>query len=124
MAEARFLLDSNIVIYILKGVAPLALARIEASELGSIVTSAIALGEIIVGLKPNERPALDALLAQIAVLPFDDAAAKSYGELPFERRSYDRLIAAHALTLDLIVVTSNRRDFADVPRLLVEDWMT
>jgi tRNA(fMet)-specific endonuclease VapC len=42
--------------------------------------------------------------------------------LPFRRASYDRLIAAHALSLDLTLITNNEGDFADVPGLRVENW--
>ena len=43
-------------------------------------------------------------------------------QLPFKRGSYDRLIAAHALSLGLTVVTGNTKHFADVPGLKVENW--
>ena len=65
---------------------------------------------------------LAALLQAIAVLPFDEAAARVYGELPFKRRGFDRLIGAHALSLGLIVVTANEQDFDDIPQLIVENW--
>ncbi|WP_419816526.1 type II toxin-antitoxin system VapC family toxin [Glacieibacterium sp.] len=122
MAEPRYLLDSNIAIYILKGVAPLAQARVEASDLGSIVTSSVCLAEMLIGLLDREREALDRLLLQIDTLPFDEAAARRYADLPFKRRSYDRLIGAHALSLGLTVVTANSGDFDDIPGLRVENW--
>ena len=62
------------------------------------------------------------IIEQVAVLPFDQAAASIYAELSFKRAGYDRLIAAHAMALGLIVATANVRDFADVPGLRVEDW--
>jgi tRNA(fMet)-specific endonuclease VapC len=123
VADARFLLDSNIGIYILQGNAPAAAARLQASELGSVVTSSICLSEMLIGLRAAEQRALESLLEQIAVMPFDDTAAHRYAALPFKRRGFDRLIAAHALALDLTVVTANVVDFADVPDLRVENWM-
>lgn len=123
MIEPRFLLDSNIGIYILKGTAPAAAARMMATEVGAMVTSSICVGEMLVGAGDHERRMLDVLLRQIAVLPFDEAAARCYATLPFKRRGFDRLIAAHALALGLVVVTANIVDFADVPGLRVEDWM-
>ena len=122
MAEPRYLLDSNIAIYILKGVAPRAQARVEASDLGSIVTSSVCLAEMLIGLLDREREALDRLLMQIDTLPFGEEAARCYAALPFKRRSYDRLIGAHALSLGLTVVTANTGDFADIPALQVENW--
>jgi tRNA(fMet)-specific endonuclease VapC len=55
-------------------------------------------------------------------LPFDDAAARAYARMPFRRGRFDRLLAAHALSLDATVVTNNLSDFADIPGLKVEDW--
>ena len=59
---------------------------------------------------------------RLPVLPFDRAAAHVYARLPFSRHRFDRLIAAHALALDLTLVTANARDFRDMPDLRVEDW--
>ncbi|HYZ49124.1 MAG TPA: PIN domain-containing protein, partial [Sphingomonas sp.] len=61
-------------------------------------------------------------LASVEVFPFDAAAARTYARLPFRGGSFDRLIAAHALALGLVLVTNNERDFVDVPNLLVENW--
>ncbi len=118
------MLDSNVGIYILKGTAPpVLLARLEDTDSGAIVTSSICLGEMLVKITAAEAPMLDILLRQIEVLPFDEAAARIYGTLPFKRRSFDRLIAAHALALGLTLITANEADFADVPGLKVENWM-
>lgn len=123
VAEARFLLDSNIGIYILQGTAPFAVARLQAIELGSVVTSSVCLAEMLIGLRPSEQRALVGLLDQITLLSFDATAAQRYAVLPFKRRGFDRLIAAHALALDLTIITANVIDFADVPGLKVENWM-
>jgi tRNA(fMet)-specific endonuclease VapC len=58
----------------------------------------------------------------VPVQPFDTAAAEEYRKLPFERHRFDHLIAAHALSLDLVMVTRNVRHFRSVPKLRVEDW--
>ncbi|WP_353198697.1 type II toxin-antitoxin system VapC family toxin [Sandarakinorhabdus sp.] len=123
MMPARWLLDSNIAIYLLQGNAPHALARLNNCPLGSVVTSSICLGEMLIGLRPVEVAGLQRLLAIISVEPFDEAAARLYATLPFRRASYDRLIAAHALSCGLTIVTANLADFADIPGLAVEDWM-
>lgn len=122
MTLARWLLDSNIAIYLLQGNAPHALVRLNRCPLGSVVTSSICLGEMLIGLRPAERDALQPLLSIIAVEPFDEAAARIYATLPFRRASYDRLIAAHALSRGLTIITANPADFADVPGLAAEDW--
>ena len=67
--------------------------------------------------------AVTALFEQVPVQPFDQKAALQYAGLPFRRRSFDRLIAAHALSLDAILVTNNEADFADVPGLKIENWL-
>ncbi len=122
MITPQYLLDTNIAIYLMEGTAPAAAQRLEACPLGSVVTSSICLAEILMGTGPAGRPVLDALLTQIAVLPFDEAAAEAYATIPFRRRSFDRLIGAHALSQGLIIITGNTIDFADIPGLRVEDW--
>ncbi len=58
---------------------------------------------------------------EIPVLPFDDGAARAYAQITLRRASYDRLIAAHAMALGLIMITDNEADFSDVPGLKVEN---
>ena len=90
-----------------------------------MVTSAVAIAEVLYGSANEKPPAmaqLDAFLLSVKVLDFDMAAAQRYSTLPFKRASYDRLIAAHALSLGLTVITDNVRHFADVPGLAVENW--
>lgn len=65
---------------------------------------------------------LDAFIAEIPVLDFDQAAGRAYARLPFKRGRFDRLIGAHALSRGLILVTNNEQDFADIPGLKVENW--
>lgn len=92
---------------------------------GDIVTSAIAYAEVAFGSHRGDPPAIEQLSAfveEVPVLDFDYKAALAYATLPFKRASYDRLIAAHALSHDLTVVTDNERHFADVPGLKVENW--
>lgn len=90
-----------------------------------MVTSAVAVAEVLYGTvneKPPSQLQLEAFLSEVMVLDFDFAAARAYGQLPFRRASYDRLIAAHALSRGLTVVTDNTKHFADVPGLEVENW--
>ena len=90
--------------------------------LGSVVTSSICLAEMLIGLRESERRILSLLLQQIEVLPFDADAAGRYAQLSFRRRGFDRLIAAHALALDAVVVTANVADYLGISGLRVEDW--
>ena len=120
MSEAA-LLDSNICIYLLRG-EPLALRdRLLAQEVGSLFLSTISLAELALR---DSLATLAPVLQLATVVPFDESAALVYGQLPFRRNSFDRLIAAHALALNLTLVTNNEAHFADVPGLHVENWTT
>lgn len=122
MVDPRYLLDSNIAILLLKAQAQRAAARLAEESPGAIVTSAICLGEMMMKMTADQQARLSRFREIVAVLPYDDAAAAAYARLPFKRHRFDRLIAAHALALDLTIVTANEKDFADVPGLRVENW--
>jgi len=120
----RYMLDANAFILLLLG-HPSVVARIAECEEGDIALSAIAFGEVAHGSFNGKPPVMDALeraISRIPVLPFDEAAARAYARLPFRRGSYDRLIAAHAISMDLVLVTANLGDFGNVPDLKFEDW--
>lgn len=123
MPHARYLADANLCINVLEGRSEKAARRLSTCEVGEVVTSAVVFAEVMIGAERRRKVerAL-AFFAQIPVLPFDEAAGRTYSGLPFKRGSYDRLIAAHAITLGLTVVTSNVSDFAGIPGLHVEDW--
>lgn len=121
----RYLLDSNIVIAASLGIGVRLRSRLVACNEGDLATSAIVYAEVMYGAERRLPPSTDALelfLEEVPVLDFDRAAAETYARLPFRRGSYDRLIAAHALSQGLTVITDNVRDFADVPGLQVENW--
>lgn len=124
MTEPRFLIDSNIYIYVLKDDRSKAALNLADCASGSVVTSVIALGEVLRRLPEADRrsPTLLHLFELIPALPFDSQAAEVYARLPFRRASFDRLIAAHALSRGLILVTNNESDFRDIPELTVENW--
>ena len=125
MANPAFLLDSNICIYILEGFSEGLRTRVQQCAPGELAASSIVYAEVMRGIDQGHSTALRAaerLFKLVPVLPFDDAAALRYRDVPFRRGSFDRLIAAHALALDLTVVTANTDDFADVPGLRIENW--
>lgn len=130
----RYLLDTNICIYLIRHHPPEAAERFAQLHYGDVVMSAITLAELRYGVErhPANREAagraLDALVAEIPVVPFDGAAAASYGVIRAavrdrKRDALDRLIAAHAASLSLTLVTNDDADFKDYPGLTVENWV-
>lgn len=121
----RYLLDANSIIALLSGAYPSLMQRVAATQAGSIGVSIIAFAEVANGSsigKPPELELLDNFIEEIPLVPFDEAAARIYATIPFKRNSYDRLIAAQALSRSLTVISRNVQDFADVPGLWVENW--
>ena len=130
----RYMLDTNICVYLMKAHPPEVLARLSQLDHGDAVMSIITYAELRVGLesldatRARNEQALHLLTREIPVLPFDEAAAERYGAMraavPDRRRdAFDRLIAAHAASLGLTLVTNNEADFKDYPGLLVENWV-
>ena len=121
----RYLLDTNIIVALAITSNQNVIRRAGLCDAGDLVTSAIALAELALGTERGKPPAMEELqtfFQEVPILDFDEKAALAYAQLPFRRRSFDRLIAAHALSLDLVVVTGNVKDFADLPGIKVENW--
>ncbi len=130
----RFLLDTTICIYIAKRTPPGVLARLQSLKAGAVGMSVITYFELVFGAwKSQHREAnlerIQDLERHIPVLPLDTKAGRHYGQLRAELQrkgspigAYDLLIAAHALSLDLTLVTNNAREFRRVPHLMVENW--
>lgn len=121
----KYLIDADSAIYAMSGRYPALAGRLQDCEPGDLAISTISLAEIALGAqfgKPPSPDVLDAFVAAIPPLPFDEAAARAYAGLPFRRARFDRLLAAHALSIGAIVITNNEADFADVPGLRVENW--
>ena len=121
----KFMLDSNVVIAVALASGEAVRRRMAQQDVGDFAISSVAYAEVVHGSvrgKPPELKQLQAFIEEVPVLPFDYLAARAYASIPFKRASYDRLIAAHALSLGLTVVTDNPKHFADVPGLVVENW--
>jgi tRNA(fMet)-specific endonuclease VapC len=129
----RFMLDTNMCIYLMKNQPEEVAMRFSQCYVGDVVMSAITYAELESGVavcanRTRERRNLAALIEDIPVAPFDAAAAAAYGsvrEATRERKkdALDKLIAAHAMTLDVILVTNNERDFASYPGIRIENWL-
>ena len=121
----RYLIDANSAVYAMDDGHEALTARIADRAPGEIAISAISYAEVAYGTymgKPPPPAILEAFVAAIPLVPFDEAAARVYARLPFKRARFDRLLAAHALSLGVAVITNNEADFADVPGLTVENW--
>jgi len=121
----RYLIDANSAVYAMEGAYPVLRERMIDCDPGDIAISAISYAEVAYGTyvgKPPPPEVLEAFVAAIPLLPFDEAAAREYAKLPFKRARFDRLLAAHALSIGATVITNNEADFADVPGLMVENW--
>ena len=121
----RYLIDANSAVYAMDVGNDSLKARIADTTAGELAISAISYAELAYGTnvgKPPPPEVLEAFIQAIPLLPFDESAAREYAKLPFKRARFDRLLAAHALSIGAVVVTNNEADFADVPGLVVENW--
>lgn len=121
----KFMLDSNVVIAVALAAGEGVRRRMAEHHAGDFVISAVAYAEVIHGSVRGKPPAISALqdfIAEVPVVPFDVSAAGTYASLPFRRAGFDQLIAAHALSLGLTLVTHNEKHFAGIAELAVENW--
>ena len=131
---ARYMLDTNMCIYLMKNQPEQVARRFAQCYTGDVVMSAITYAELEHGVTAcaspaRERSNLAALIEDIPVAPFDAPAAQAYGpvrEATRERKKdhLDKLIAAHAVSLDVVLVTNNERDFASYPGVRLENWLS
>jgi tRNA(fMet)-specific endonuclease VapC len=133
MPNLRFLLDTNICIYIVKAKPERFLARFSKLAVGEAAMSVVTYGELEFGIRKSRQPASLATLSQIRMLlpalPIDLSVAEQYGRIRAELESIGRpignndlWIAAHAAALKTVLVTNNRREFDRIRGLKVEDW--
>jgi len=131
----RFMMDTDTCIYILKQRPPEVIQAMKNQYINNLCISTITLAELEYGVAKSQhvssnQTALLKFLAPIAVMPFDDSAAVKYGQIRAYLQGngmkigpYDLLIAAHALSKGLILITNNTREFARVPGLSMENWV-
>lgn len=130
---ARYMLDTNMCIYLMKNQPEEVARRFAQCFVGDVVMSAITFAELEYGVAACSNPArerenLAALAADIPVAPFDMAAAVAYGPIRLATRDskkdhLDKLIAGHAVSLGVVLVTNNIKDFARYPGLRAENWL-
>jgi tRNA(fMet)-specific endonuclease VapC len=131
----KFLLDTNVCIYIIKNKPLNVFEKFLTLELGSVGISSITAAELIYGVEKSKnvaknKEALIKFLTPIEILDFDFSASEGYGKIrtDLERKGtpigpLDLLIAAHAMSLDLTLVTNNESEFNRVVGLKVENWV-
>ncbi|HDR8927905.1 TPA: type II toxin-antitoxin system VapC family toxin [Burkholderia vietnamiensis] len=129
----RYMLDTNMCIYLMKSQPEQVAKRFAQCYTGDVVMSAITYAELEYGVTACAAPArerrhLAALIEDIPVAPFDAAAAQAYGPVRDATRAWkkdhlDKLIAAHAVSLDVVPVTNDERDFTSYPGLRLENWL-
>ena len=132
----KLLLDTNICIYIIKQKPPKVLPRFNKYHVGEIGISSITVAELQFGVQKSKFPeknqqALAQFLLPLTIVDFDVAAATIYGKIRAELEkqgtpigSLDTLIAAHALSLQVALVTNNEKEFKRVPNLKLENWVS
>lgn len=130
----KYMLDTNICIYAIKHKPDTVIRKFLSHDPEELCISAIAYAELIHGVEKSmaverNRIAMSLFLSPITILQFDDRAAEEYGRIKAELEKkgtpigpMDTLIASHAKSRGLIIVTNNTREFDRVVGLTVEDW--
>ncbi len=131
----HYMLDTNICIYLLDAHPPQVVQRFKAAVVGQIEMSVVTYAELCHGVercvgadRAVAAKSLARLVLRVPVVAFESSAAENYGILRAavrdrRRDTMDQLIAAHALSLGLTLVTNNEADFKDYPGLKVENWV-
>jgi len=128
------MLDTNICIYLIRRKPMTVVERFKNYEPGDVAVSSISVAELQYGVCKSNRPdqnqiALAEFFLPLEVVAFDESAASHYGDIRnhLEKEgniigSMDLLIAAHARSLSLTLITNNLREFQRVPELRAENW--
>ena len=130
----KYMLDTNICIYLMKHQPPEVSEHFAQCFVGDVVISAVTFAELEFGVacsgdgQAHNQSMLDSLLEDIVVMPFEANAARVYAPLRAAHRernknALDKLIASHAMALNIPLVTNNEADFLGYPGLVVENWV-
>ncbi len=130
----KYMLDTNMIVFLKENTSELLKDKINKIDKSDMCISAITYAELEYGIehsmkKSQNRIAIMLILSGIQILPFDALAAIHYGNIRQELTSKgnliganDMLIAAHARSQNLTLITNNTREFQRVNDLLLEDW--
>ncbi|MBD6617727.1 type II toxin-antitoxin system VapC family toxin [Komarekiella sp. 'clone 1'] len=130
-----YLLDTNICIYLIKQKPQKVLDRFQTLNIPDVGISSITVAELEYGVaksrqQEKNRTALLQFLLPLEIVEFNQASATIYGSIRSDLESrgliigaMDMLIASHALSLGVTLVTNNVREFSRIPMLLLENWV-
>jgi len=116
MATLKYMLDTNICIYLMAGAPDSVVRRFARCALGEVSLSAVTWAELCCGMDAHQdQDDMMTLFRKLSPQPFSTDAAMMYGflsqQFPCRKSSFDRMIAAHAMALDVVLVTNNTADF-------------
>ena len=127
------MLDTNMCIYLIKYQPEIVRHRFEQCYVGEVVMSAITYAELQYGVRVSSNPEqeqrnLASLVEDIPIAPFEMKSGIAYGTIRLAARErktdqLDKLIAAHAVSLGVVLVTNNEKYFAKYPGLRFENWL-
>ena len=128
----KYMLDTDISIYTIKR-KPIEVKRMFNIHSGEICISTVTLGELIFGAENSKKrqynlSSLEGFASRLEIINYDESAANHFGQLRQELKgekigAYDFMIAAHARSLGLTLVTNNTKEFERVDGLRVENWV-
>jgi tRNA(fMet)-specific endonuclease VapC len=130
----KYMLDTNICIYLIKKQPPKVLKHFKSHTVGDIGISSITLAELRYGVSKSQyieknQQALDEFILPLEIADFDEKAAQEYGTIRAELEragkpigSMDMLIGAHAYALGFTLVTNNAKEFKQIKNLKIVDW--
>lgn len=131
----RYLLDTNICIYIAKRKPINVLHKFENLSVGEVGMSTVTYGELLYGVQKSQHQKksmtiLTELITLIPVLPLETDVGKHYGKIRGKLEQQGKLIgnndlwiASHALSLEVVLVTNNVKEFSRIPHLKIENWI-
>ncbi|GAB4484114.1 MAG: type II toxin-antitoxin system VapC family toxin [Anaerolineales bacterium] len=132
----KYMLDTNVCISIIRQKPAELLEKLTRLAPGEVGVSAITVSELACGAQKSNFPAqnmaaLEQFLLPLEIAEYGHAAATTYGKIRAELERNDQpigamdiLIGAHALSLNIVLVTNNTREFQRIPNLKLEDWIT
>jgi tRNA(fMet)-specific endonuclease VapC len=130
----KYMLDTNICVYLIKQNPAKVIKHFKSHAIGDIGISAITLAELRYGVSRSQhveknQQALDEFILSLEIADFDEKAAQEYGAIRAELEragkpigSMDMLIGAHAHALGSTLVTNNTKEFKQIKNLKIADW--